>query len=190
MASALFDVAVVLFVLVSVYGDYRAGAARALARLAGVLVSLWLLPHVMPGLGAQAGFYAPEIGVLGAVFAVGFMVVLAVTVVMDRLARTFFASDKGRRSSPAGGALGAVRALVLALAVVGASAIAPSPVIREGWERSLLAPPLGAGVRMVALAGLYPQSMEGWMSELHFTEDHQPFSVPESVIVVPLDGLR
>ena len=189
MAPIFFDLLIVFVVLASVYGDSRVSAARAVARLAGIVVAVWVMPLTVPDISGQILFYATDLGQVVADFVAGFLVVLAMIVGLDLLAVSLVSASRSSKGGRGLGAvLGALRGLSLVLIILCSTAVVQSPAFDQVWRGSWIAPRLGEALGAAVGAGIYPPTLEPWLSQVNFDDAGQPFVVDESVIVAPKEG--
>ena len=188
MAPIFLDLMIAFVVLASVYGDSRVSTARAVARLAGIVVAVWVMPLTVPGISGQILFYAIDIGQVVADFVAGFLVVFAMVVGMDLLAVSLVSSKRSKGGIGLGSVLGGLRGLSLVLIVLCSSAIVQSASFDQAWRGSWIASRLGNALGVAVGAGIYPPTLEPWLSQVNFDDAGQPFVVDESVIVVPEKG--
>ena len=188
------DLAIVLVVLICAYSDHRAGGMRASARLAGLVVAVWSMPHLLPGLSDLFFFFMHDYDYLISRFFAGFAIIFAIVFAID-LGATYIRAklkdaakkqqEKEKRRSKGPMFIGVARGLLVVLVVICASATLRLATYNEIWEESYLAPPMGALLAYLVAYGIYPPSLDNWMSQVHFAKTGKPFIVDESVIVLP-----
>ena len=188
MASILLDLLIAFVVLASVYGDSHVSTARAVARLAGIVIAVWVMPLTVPDISGQVLFYATDLGQVVADFVAGFLVVLAMVVGLDLLTVSLVSAKRSKGGRGLGAVLGGLRGLSLVLLILCSTAIVHSATFDQAWRGSWIAPSLGKALGAAVGAGIYPPTLEPWLSQVNFDDAGQPFVVDESVIVAPEDG--